>query len=69
MKGEMTEIIEFFQDLSSIDMEDVPMTSHVIPLNNILREDQVVESFTREEILQNAPTTDGEYIVVPRVVE
>ena len=69
LKEEMTDIIKFSQELSSVEAENVPMTAHVMPLKNILREDKIVNNFSREEMLKNAPTRDEEYIVVPRVVE
>ena len=34
-----------------------------------LREDKVSKSLSREAVLQNAPETDGEYFIVPQVVE
>jgi aspartyl-tRNA(Asn)/glutamyl-tRNA(Gln) amidotransferase subunit C len=35
---------------------------------NILREDKVIPSISREEALQNAPATDGVFFQVPKVI-
>ncbi|WP_426351355.1 Asp-tRNA(Asn)/Glu-tRNA(Gln) amidotransferase subunit GatC [Alloiococcus sp. CFN-8] len=69
LEKELPDIIEFFHELSSLDIENVKATAHVIPLKNILREDQVMNNFSREELLQNAPTKDKDYIIVPKVVD
>ena len=43
---------------------DVPVTSHPIPLNNVMRPDEVADVLTRDEALANAPeATDGMFQV------
>lgn len=44
--------------------DDVPATSHPIPLSNVTRPDEVSDVLTRDEALQNAPeTADGMFKV------
>jgi aspartyl-tRNA synthetase len=69
LPAQMREIIAFADTLGSVDTTDVPITAHVVPMKNVLREDRVLPSFDRKEILSNAPTKDDVYIIVPRVVE
>ncbi len=69
LPDEMGDIIAFANQLAAIDTEGVPVTAHVVPLRNVFREDIPTENFTREQMLFNAPTTDGVYMTVPKTVE
>lgn len=62
-------IIERFKELDKADISDVPPTAHILPFTNVLREDEVKPSTDRAKLLSNAPETDGEAYIVPRVVE
>lgn len=66
---ELNQILEHFEALQKLDTENVPPTSHAIPMTNVLREDAVRPSFPREEVLQNAPDPAEGCFRVPRVVE
>ena len=69
LPDEMGDIIAFANQLSALDTEGVPITAHVVPLRNVFREDIPSSHFTREQMLFNAPTTDGVYMTVPKTVE
>jgi aspartyl-tRNA(Asn)/glutamyl-tRNA(Gln) amidotransferase subunit C len=49
-------------------MAGVEPMAHVLPLNNVLREDVVQPSLPLEQVLQNAPQTDGPFFMVPKVI-
>ncbi len=66
---ELNQILEHFEALQKLDTENVPPTSHAIPMTNVLREDEVRPSLPREEVLQNAPDPAEGCFRVPRVVE
>ncbi len=66
---EMNAIIDFANQLSELDTEDVPITAHVVPISNIFRCDEVTNKPDRDELLSNAPTKADGYFTVPRVVE
>lgn len=68
LAGEMGRVLESFTQLQEIDTTGVAPTYHVLPLQNVMREDQVAPSLPRDRALQNAPRHDGAFIVVPRVV-
>ncbi len=55
--------------LSTIDTAGVAMTVHVMPVEPLLREDEVEQSFTREQMQSGAPLTDAGYWCVPHVLE
>lgn len=69
MEKDMMSIVEFADKLASADTSDVPVTAHVVPMLNVLRPDVPGEAYSRDELLANAPTENGEYIYVPRAIE
>ena len=61
---------EFLVDLvmtSAVDTEGIPSTSHIMDINNVLREDEVTESVSREEALKNAPEEAEDGFSVPKI--
>jgi aspartyl-tRNA(Asn)/glutamyl-tRNA(Gln) amidotransferase subunit C len=69
MRGQLDAILGYVDQLQRIDTTDVPPTSHVLPLANVLREDEVRPSYPGEAMLANAPDPDGERFGVPRILE
>lgn len=69
IKEELGAIIDFADELNSIDTKNVPITAHVVPVNNVFREDRVEPSYNREELLSGAPSKDQGCFFVPKVVE
>ena len=43
--------------------------SHVLPVTNVFRKDEVVQSYDRDAILANAPDSDEGAFRVPKTVE
>lgn len=66
---QMNEILDYMQQLNEINTDDVEPLFHVIEPGNVLRDDTVAESSPREEILNNAPLKNNEFIIVPRIIE
>jgi len=69
MTTQLNDIMGFFEQLGELDTTDVPPTSHVIPMSNVLRADVVKPSLPVEDVLENAPDRAGDTFRVPRVVE
>ena len=69
LQHEMSRILEHADKLQAVDTENVEGTSHVIPMTDIYREDQVGESLTPEEVVGNAPDAADTFFKVPRIVE
>lgn len=67
--GELSQILDHFEQLKSLDTEGVPPTEHVFPVVNVLRADTPRPGLPREAALQNAPESAGGMFQVPRVVE
>ncbi len=69
LRGELNSILAFVEQLSEVDVEGVaPMTS-VTPMLMKKREDKVTDGDIVTDILRNAPVSEGNYFVVPKVVE
>lgn len=64
MQGDMSSILDHVDRLSEIDIEGVEPTSHVVPLENVLRDDVPRPSLDRETSLSQAPDpSDGAFRV------
>ena len=66
---EMGDILEYMDKLEELDTDDIEPMMHVLDLVNVYREDVVRESLPREVAMQNAPKSDGEYFLVPRILD
>ncbi len=66
---EMEDIISYVDKLNELDTKDVRPMEHVIPIQNVLREDRVTGSFDREKLLKSAPSQENGCYKVPKVVE
>ncbi len=69
LQHEMGRILEHADKLQAVNTDAIQGTSHVIPMINVYREDQVGESLTPEEVVANAPDSADEFFKVPRTVE
>ena len=66
---QLNRILEYVEKLNELNTENVELTSHVIPLRNVLREDEVKPSLPVEDVLANAPERKGKYFRVPQIIE
>jgi aspartyl-tRNA(Asn)/glutamyl-tRNA(Gln) amidotransferase subunit C len=65
---ELNVILEYVSQLNELDTEGVNPTYHVMPLTNVLREDEAKPSMERENVLMNAPVTQEGCFKVPNVI-
>jgi aspartyl-tRNA(Asn)/glutamyl-tRNA(Gln) amidotransferase subunit C len=69
LAGELNAILAFVEQLGEVDVEGVePMTS-VTPMAMKKREDEVNDGDIADDIVKNAPATEGHFFLVPKVVE
>lgn len=61
-------ILDHAADVAAIDTTDVAPTAHPLPLRNVLRDDVVVASLDRDEVLAQAPAVEDGRIRVPRII-
>ena len=68
LEGQLNHILDQYAVLAQLDTEHIPPTAQTIEVENILREDAVRPSLSRDEILGTAPERQGEYFVVPPIL-
>lgn len=61
-------ILNHVSSLEECDTKDSEITYNVLGMENEMREDEVKESFPREEILRNAPSKEAGCFIVPKVL-
>lgn len=69
MEKELGAIVEYMEVLKKIDTDNIEPLSHVFNITNVMRDDEIAESYDREDILKNAPEHTDETVVVPKTVE
>ena len=69
MRVQLTNILSQFQALASVDTEGVEPTGHTTDVHSVMRIDEPHPPLEREDVLQNAPDRDGEFMRVRPVLE
>ena len=65
---QMNQILEYMEQLNTLDTSNVEPLSHVIELSNVFRADEVKPGVSTEDALKNAPEKDEHYFKVPKVL-
>lgn len=69
IRADLQQMITFVEKLKEVNTEGVQPLLHMSDNINILREDIVQGSISREEALKNAPDADGTFFKVPKVIK
>ncbi len=69
MTGELNSILGFVEQLQELDVEGVEPLTSVVAANIRMRVDQVTDGHKAADIVANAPLTDENFFLVPKVVE
>ena len=69
MTAELERIVAYMDVLNRLDTAGVEPLSHIFPLKNVLRADEVAPSYDRAALLAGSPAGDRETFLVPRTVE
>ncbi len=65
---QLSVILESIASISEVAADDVPPTSHALPLTNVFREDVTRPGLTAEQALSGAPEVDQQRFSVPRIL-
>ena len=68
MTTQLSKIVDYVEQLSQLDTENVEPLAHAADLTNVFADDVVKESFPRNAVLANAPKRDDECYRVPAVL-
>jgi aspartyl-tRNA(Asn)/glutamyl-tRNA(Gln) amidotransferase subunit C len=66
--GQLSSILEYFEQLSELNTDAVEPTTRAIDQVNVTRPDTLQPYGDREKILEGAPERDGEYFRVPQIM-
>lgn len=66
--GQLDDIIGAVARVAEVAGEDVPPTSHPLPLTNVMRPDTVRPSLTPEQALSGAPAQEQQRFKVPQIL-
>lgn len=69
IKNDLQRMIGFVEKLNELDLDGVKPLLHMSEDVNVLREDEVKGSITREEAFKNAPLHDEQFFKVPKVIK
>lgn len=69
MTGQLDHILEHFQQLNDLDTESVEPTAHITPMDTPFRDDVAANRPNTDEWLANAPSRDGNFFRVPKIIE
>jgi len=66
--GQLSDILDYVDQLNRLDTTGVPPTTRAIELSNITRADQLETMGDREELLGCAPDQEGDFFKVPKIL-
>ena len=69
IKNDLQRMIAFVEKLDELDLDGVEPLLHMSDEVNVLRDDEVKGSVSREEALKNAPLHDEQFFKVPKVIK
>jgi aspartyl-tRNA(Asn)/glutamyl-tRNA(Gln) amidotransferase subunit C len=69
LRGELNAILTFVEQLSRVDVNGVEPVTSVVPMQLKKRKDEVTDGQILDQVLRNAPATDDDFFLVPKVVE
>jgi len=68
-KNKLSAILEYAQELTALDLEDVVPTTHAVPAKNITRVDVIETPLSAEQITQNTTNHQDNQFVVQAVLD
>jgi aspartyl-tRNA(Asn)/glutamyl-tRNA(Gln) amidotransferase subunit C len=66
---QLSTILEYAERLQQLDTDAIPPTSTVLPLENVMRDDETRTSLPLADVLANAPAVEEDCFQVPVVLE
>jgi aspartyl-tRNA(Asn)/glutamyl-tRNA(Gln) amidotransferase subunit C len=68
MTAQLGQVVQYVDQLSELDTQDVEPMAHAVEVSNVFRGDELRPSLDRAEALANAPHHDGQFYLVPAVL-
>jgi aspartyl/glutamyl-tRNA(Asn/Gln) amidotransferase C subunit len=64
-KKDLNDMLDYVGKLNELDTTSVEAMSHTFPVSNVMREDVVTNGDDKENMLKNAPESNGDAYIVP----
>jgi len=66
---ELTEILQYVEQLQSVNVDGLQPTNQVTGLTNVMRDDKIVDyGYDPKDLLKNVPTVESDHIKVKRMI-
>ncbi|GIW75497.1 MAG: aspartyl/glutamyl-tRNA(Asn/Gln) amidotransferase subunit C [Phycisphaerae bacterium] len=65
---QLESILEYVEQIKQADVQGVEPMAHAVRLTNVFRDDTPQPALSTQEVLSNAPETDGPFFKVPKVI-
>ena len=69
LEGELSSILDWVEQLKEVDTDNVEPMTRVVPISLKKRDDEITDGEKADEIVANAPMSEDDFFVVPKVVE
>jgi aspartyl-tRNA(Asn)/glutamyl-tRNA(Gln) amidotransferase subunit C len=66
--GQLERILDYVDQLQAVDTEGVPPTTRAVEVVNVTRDDVVIATEVREQLLDEAPQREGDFFRVPKIL-
>ena len=66
---QLSDILTYVEKLNELDTKEVEPTSHVLPIENVFKEDIAGESISTDKALENSPEKEENHFKVPKIVD
>ncbi len=66
--NQLSDILDYVDILNTIPTDSVEFLTHILPVHNVFRADEIQPSIPQEEMLDNAPLTEAGHYKVPKIM-
>ena len=69
LSQDLEKILGYVNELAKLDVKNVEPTTHVLPIENVFRPDEVKPSGVCDQVLDHAPKREGSFFKVPKIID
>jgi aspartyl-tRNA(Asn)/glutamyl-tRNA(Gln) amidotransferase subunit C len=68
LSQELSQILKYVEQISELDLTDIKPTTHAVAIQNVFRQDLVVQNEIINDVLNTAPDVEESFFKVPKVI-
>lgn len=68
-QGQLEGILGYIDKLKTVDISGMAPMAHALDIKNVFRQDIIGKSIDAEKVLERAPQREGNFFIVPKVIE